>query len=254
MSTAKRPPASPAATETTPPSALPSRAIKKAAGRAIVRRRRTRSRPEHGWGLIGRAAERLGLSNGLHERLACRAFAVALHRLLPRLEPQARAEQLQSATLHIRVSSSAVASELSYVKDVLLEQVNAQLGQLAKETAPRPSRRRGSKPTASNTTGTPGTPGLGTAAKGSAAPIERLAFRVGPIKALPAYADWLTYTPRPRLPPPPRPAWDLGVASQVAHVTDSDLRSALQALYSAATQGPAPTPPTVGKNRPPTRG
>ncbi len=252
MSTAKRPPAPPAATETTPSSTLPSRAIKKAAGRALVRRRRTRSRPEHGWGLIGRAAERLGLSNGLHERLACRAFAVALHRLLPRLEPQARAEQLQSATLHIRVSSSAVASELSYVKDVLLEQVNAQLGQLAKETAPRPSRRRGSKPTpntpAVNTTGT------ATAAKGSTPPIERLAFRVGPIKALPAYADWLSYTPRPRLPPPPRPAWDLGVASQVAHVTDQDLRTALQALYSAATQGPAPVPPPVGKNRPPTRG
>ena len=84
------------------------------------------------------------------------------------------AEQLQSATLHIRVSSSAVASELSYVKDVLLEQVNTQLGQLAKRDRAAPSRRRGSKPTpntpAVNTTGT------ATAAKGSTPPIERLAF------------------------------------------------------------------------------
>lgn len=201
------------------------------ASRAILRRRRTRGRPEHGWGLIGCAAERLGLAGALHERLAYRAFAVALHRLLPRLEPQARAEQLQAGTLSVRVSSSAVASELSYVKDMLLEQVNAQLALLASDGAPRATRRRSSKP---------------------AAVIERLAWRVGPTKSLPSYADWLTYTPRPSPPPLHRPAWDLGVASEVAHVPDQDLRAALQALYGAATQGPAPAP-TPGKGRPPSR-
>lgn len=194
-------------------------------GRATLRRRRTRSRPEHGWGLIGRAADRLGIGDMLHGQLACRAFAVALHRLLPRLEPQARAEQLQAGTLSIRVSSSAVASELVYVKDMLLEGTNQQLGQLAAESAPASSRRRLPR---------------------TALAIERLAFRVGPVKALPAYADWVGFAPRSRKPEPPRPAWDLGVASEVAHVADDDLRQALQALYGAATN-PSPPDSPAGK-------
>lgn len=232
MSRAPSPPppatAAPAPGAASPPSATAARPSKKVASRAILRRRRTRGRPEHGWGLIGRAAERLGLAGALNERLACRAFAVALHRLLPRLEPQARAEQLQAGTLHIRVSSSAVASELSYVKDVLSEQVNAQLALLASEGTPRATRRRSSK---------------------SAPIVERLAWRVGPIKSLPSYADWQAWTPRAEPPPLRRPAWDLGVASEVAHVSDQELRNALQALYGAATQGPAPT--GTGSRRPP---
>ena len=212
-------------------SRLPStpRSPQRALGRATLRRRRTRSRPEHGWGLVDRAAERLGIGAALHAQLACRAFSVALHRLLPRLEPQARAEQLVTGTLTVRVSSSAVASELVYVKDMLLEQVNLQLRQLASavaavsaaEASKEPARRRRMRP---------------------ATMVERLVFRVGPVKALPAYSDWTQFSPRAPERPPPRVPWDLAVASEVAHVQDRELRDALQAMYSAVT-APAKRPP-----------
>jgi len=203
------------------------RSPQRSLGRATLRRRRTRSRPERGWGLVDKAAERLGIAEVLHAQLACRAFAVSLHRLLPRLEPQARAEQLVAGTLTVRVSSSAVASELVYVKDMLLEQVNLKLRQqtVARSTATEvpsekadaaaPARRRRQRPSAL---------------------VERLVFRVGPVKALPAYSDWTRFVPRTVERPPPRGPWDLSVAREVAHVQDRALRDALMAMYSAATE------------------
>jgi hypothetical protein len=198
------------------------RSPQRALSRATLRRRRTRSRPEHGWGLVDKAAERLGIGAALQAHLACRAFSVALHRLLPRLEPQARAEQLATGTLTVRVSSSAVASELVYVKDMLLDQVNLQLRQLASAMAvveeagsgPARPRRRPSRPVAA---------------------VERLVFRVGPVKALPAYSDWTQFVPRAPEPVPPHVPWDLAVASEVAHVKDRELREALLAMYRAVS-------------------
>ena len=195
----------------------PERSPQRSLSRSTLRRRRTRSRPERGWGLIGKAADRLGIGPALHIQLACRAFSVALHRLLPRLEPQARAEGLLAGTLTVRVSSSAVSSELVYVKDMLLEQVNLQLRQLAQDSAPTAARR----------------PRPRTVAAG--ATVERLQFRVGPVKALPAFDEWTRTTPRAPKPVAHRPPWNVDVASEVAHVPDGELRDALQAMYRAAT-------------------
>ena len=201
-------------------------------GRATLRRRRTRSRPERGWGLVDKAAARLGIGDALHAQLACRAFSVALHRLLPRLEPQARAEQLLAGTLTVRVGSSAVASELVYVKDMLLEQVNLQLGQLAAATATVAAQPTEAASTAGSSRRRKARPALS---------VLRLVFRVGPIKALPAYRDWTQFSPRTPDRPPPRVPWDLAVASEVAQVEDPELRDALQAMYRAVT---APTKPS----------
>ena len=192
----------------------PGRSPQRSLSRSTLRRRRTRSRPERGWGLIGKAADRLGIGPALHIQLACRAFSVALHRLLPRLEPQARAEGLLAGTLTVRVSSSAVSSELVYVKDMLLEQVNLQLRQLAQDSASPTARRTRPR---------------------SVAAVERLQFRVGPVKALPAFDEWTRTTPRAPTPVAHRPPWNVDVASEVAHVPDGELRDALQAMYRAAT-------------------
>ncbi len=174
------------------------------------RRRRTVAKPTAGWGLMAESAQRLGLWEPLLGHAACRAFAVVAHRLVSRLEPQARAEslELQAKTLVIRVSSSAVASELSYVKDLLLEQVNAQLATLTASSGKRPSLFK----------------------------VERLRYKVGPVKALPDFLAWSTEA----LPPSPRKApritWDLEVAAAMKGVRDESTRDALAALYAAAVR------------------
>lgn len=204
--------------------------------KATARRRRTRARPERGWGLIGKATQRLGLGEKLQTYLACRAFAVSLHRLLPRLEPHARAETLQDGSLTVRVSSSAVASELVYVKDLLLEQVNVALARLATQSARGlPQQRADESPPDAD-----GTPPTAKGAprrtgRGQGAAVTRFVWRVAPVRALPAFADWTAWTPRSTRKSPPRPPWDLAVAQEVTHVEDRSLRDALQALYAAAT-------------------
>lgn len=185
-------------------------------------KRRIPSQPKAGWGLVAMAAQRLGLWDSLCIHAARRAFAVACHQLVPRLEPHARAESLEGEgrTLVVRVSSSAVASELVYVKDLLLEQVNAQLATLA-PSLEKP-RARGKRILALR--------------------LERLQYRVGPVKALPDYASWVAIEARSKDPPaPPRVSWDLEVAAALKQVADEGTRDALAALYAAATQiTPAP--------------
>jgi hypothetical protein len=178
------------------------------------RRRKTTAKPTAGWGLLADATQRLGLWEQLLAYAARRAFALALHRLVPRLEPHARAESLEALgkTLVVRVSSSAVASELVYVKDLLLEQINMELARLASV--------------------------LRAGKRGSALRLLRLQYRVGPVRALPDYAAWLEKPPPPAAPPPPRASWDLDVAAAMKQVTDADTRDALAALYAAATLFP----------------
>jgi hypothetical protein len=232
----KQQPTAPPATSPSPPGDKAAPRKPRTLSKATARRRRTRARPERGWGLIGQATERLGLGDKLHTYLACRAFALSLHRLLPRLEPQARAEVLQEGTLVVRVSSSAVASELVYVKDLLLQQVNMALDKLASESgtpASRPSPAAAPKAVTASDSADP-TPKKRV--RRAAVVISRFVWRVAPVKALPAYADWVAWTPRSTPRPRPRPTWDLAVAKEVTHVEDSALRDALQAMYAAATE------------------
>lgn len=177
------------------------------------RRRRAAARPEAGWGLLAVSAQRLGLWEALFAHAAQRAFAVACHRLVPRLEPQARAESLDSdgRTLIVRVSSSAAASELVYVKDLLLEQVNAELARMT--SGQRPGGKRA-----------------------PARRVERLQYRVGPVKTLPDYAAWMSRSERPAPPQVPPAAWDLEVAAALQGISDEGTRDALAALYAAATR------------------
>lgn len=187
------------------------------------RRRRAAARPEGGWGLISESAQRLGLWQQLSVHAARMAFAKACHKLVPRLEPQARAESLEGEgrVLVIRVSSSAVASELLYVKDLLLEQVNAQL-QLLSGPPPAPSPTR-TRPARSRSTV-------------KAPRIERLQYRVAPVKGLPDYAVWSATPPKKPMTERPRIAWDLKVAAALNGVQDQATRDAMAALYAAATQ------------------
>ena len=183
------------------------------------RRRRATARPLGGWGLIAESAQRLGLWQALSVHAAQRAFAVACHKLVPRLEPQARAEALEGEgrVLVVRCSSSAVASELVYVKDLLVEQVNAQLALLSGGAIATKSSRSKSAPQ-------------------PAPRVERLQYRVGPVKSLPDYAVWRIERPRRVIRERPRSQPDLQVAKALNSVSDETTRDALAALYAAATQ------------------
>lgn len=210
----------PRKSEASSKSPLPEGAVKL---RPRRRRRATAAKPSFGWGLVGEAAQRLGLWQALSVHAAQRAFALACHKLVPRLEPQARAEALEAEgrVLVVRCSSSAVASELVYVKDLLIEQVNAQLALLS---------------------GPPTTTKTGKVKTPLAAPrIDRLQYRVGPVKALPDYAVWRSERPRRAVRERPRLQPDLQVAAALNHVTDEGTRDALAALYAAATQVSRPS-------------
>lgn len=185
------------------------------------RRKRAAARPEGGWGLISESVQRLGLWHELSVHAARQAFAKACHKLVPRLEPQARAESLEGdgRVLVVRVSSSAVASELLYVKDLLLEQVNAQMQLLTgPPPAPSPSKMRARRGPV------------------KAPRIERLQYRVAPVKGLPDHAVWSARPPKKPMLERPRIAWDLKVAAALNGVQDQNTRDALAALYAAATQ------------------
>jgi hypothetical protein len=181
------------------------------------RRKRAAARPEGGWGLIGEAVERLGLSREFFAHAARRSFAVACHRLVPRLEPHARAEALdaEGKTLVVRVSSSAVASELVYVKDLLLQELNAQLGKLL----PAPAQEGGKR----------------SSRKIRPPRVDRLQYRVAPVKSLPDYAAWSAAPPPRELPQVPPTPFRLEVAAELKRVPDAETRDALAALYAAAT-------------------
>ena len=191
-------------------------AVPGAAPRPLRRRRSRRGNrlePEGGWGLIGDAAGRLGLWEGLYGYLAQRAFALALKQIVPRLSAHARAEQLAGDTLIVRVSSSAVASELSFVRDLLLTRVNQDLDKMmARGKSSQRTRQR----------------------------VKQLRHRVGPIaELLDADAPLRQRPPRPR-PARPRPQVDTEVAVALGQVQDEALRRALYAMYAASLKEPDP--------------
>ncbi len=198
-----------------------------AAKKTVIRRRRNRRDnkldPEGGWGLIGDAAGRLGLWEGLAGYLAQRAFALAVKQLVPRLAAHARAEELVGDTLVVRVSSSAVASELTYVRDLLLTRVNEQLGLLPRSRGPS-GRRIGGETRTTTRTGRK--------------PVKRLQHRIGPVSELPDVLEWNGFQRRPPLPRPPLPPprMDHEVAAALSQVHDDTLRRALGAMYAASLQ------------------
>lgn len=184
--------------------------------RRVKRRRRKDARPERGWGLIRDAASRLGLWPQLAPFFVQRAFALAMRKLVPRLQTEARAEGLQGDGLVVRVSSSAVASELTYVRDLLLEQVNEELDRLR---------------------GLLSAEGGGATARGLRK-VARLVHRVGPVAELPDATEW-TRVPRPRkrpLPkrPPAKPEDEAELVAALGTIGDGTLRDALGALYLSA--------------------
>lgn len=219
---AAAPPTKPAGTEPgpRPPAERAGGAAgtKRLPGRTLRRQKRRRkdARPERGWGLIRDAASRLGLWPQLAPFFVQRAFALAMRKLVPRLQTEARAEGLQGDGLVVRVSSSAVASELTYVRDLLLEQINEELDRLR---------------------GLLASEGGGTAARGLRK-VTRLVHRVGPVAELPDAAEW-TRAPRPRkrlLPkrPPARPEEEAELVAALGTIGDGTLRDALGALYLSA--------------------
>jgi hypothetical protein len=208
---AKRPPDAKTPADAKRPSEV---AAARMSGRTLRRRmrRRKEGRPEAGWGLIRDAARRLGLWPQLAPFFVQRAFALAMRKLVPRLHSEARAEGLQGDSLVVRVSSSAVASELTYVRDLLLVQVNEELDRLR---------------------------GLldGASARGLRK-VTRLTHRVGPVAELPDAAEW-TRAPRPRkrpLPkrPPAKPEEEAELVAALGTIGDGTLRDALGALYLSA--------------------
>jgi hypothetical protein len=215
----------------------------KARGMLRRRKRRKEALPERGWGLIRDAAGRLGLWSQLSQLFVQRAFALAMRKLVPRLMSEARAEALSGDALVVRVSSSAVASELTYVRDLLLTQVNEELLRLRtlSEGGPRGASRLSSRPA-----GRAPKPGPApAAAQGPERPptrvVKRLVHRVGPVQELPDAAEWLR-APRPKkrlkpLRPPPTPDEEAELVAALGAIGDGGLRDALGALYLSARRG-----------------
>ncbi len=211
---------------------------------AVVRRRRSkrgnRLDPEAGWSLIGDAAGRLGLWEGLRGYLAKRAFAMAAKRLVPRLAAHARAEQLLGDTLVVRVTSSAVASELSFVRDLLLAQVNEAL---MKMTSRPPAYLRRASKAAPSPSPSP-SPEKQIEKQIGRAPIRRLQHRVGSVAELPDAAEWSgarRKQPRARAQPPAAPPQvDAQIAQALSQVQDDPLRRALSAMYAASLKSRDP--------------
>lgn len=203
-------------------------------GKLVLRRRRRRDNqldPEGGWALVGDAAGRLGLWEGLGGYLAQRAFALAVQKLVPRLAPHARAERLSGDTLVVRVSSSAVASELTYIRDLLLAYVNDQLRRL--QAPPSPAAPGRKKPTGGRARLRP---------RAQPGPVRRLQHRIGVVSELPDALEWTQVERRPPPPRPPRPAprVDDQVAEALSQVRDEALRRALSAMYAASLKEPDP--------------
>ncbi len=177
-------------------------------------RRRGVATPVQGWALVAVATGRLGMWEKMRSFFAQRAFALAVQQLTPRLAAHARAEHLNGDTLMVRVSSSAVASELSYVKDLLLEQVNQQLGH-SKDLPRAPFRRSGT----------------------TARPVTRLMHHIGKVEELPDARFW-TAPSRPVRKKPPRPAQPVSpqVAMALGQVEDDTLRKLLVGMYAASVR------------------
>ncbi|MBL9040893.1 MAG: DUF721 domain-containing protein [Myxococcales bacterium] len=176
------------------------------------RPRKHRASPVRGLSLLASGVDRLGLWPKLWEQWVCRTFALTLHRCVPRLSAFTRAEKLADGTLTVVVTSSAVASELSFVRDLLLEQVNRELLEAVGRLDHKQRR--------------------------MARPVLRLHHRVGKLAGLPDPAEWQERpTPR-RRPPPPKVTIEtqLAVATASQDLRDEDLRLLLLRLVGATTR------------------
>lgn len=204
-----------------------------------ARRRKTRAFPQRTRRLLFAAFERLGLSGRFFDSVACLAFAEALHRVRPSLEPHARAEALQDRVLVIRVAASAVSNELTFVRDLVLDELNRTLAAWV-EGRTRPARTRS----------------LSGPRERPAALVDRLVFRVGSVAGLPSYTDW--HAPHPQVSAHPRPvrriqvaALDSRVAKQASQVRDPELRAALGSLFrQVAAHHPSPDDRTESVSEP----
>ncbi len=176
------------------------------------RPRKHRATPVRGLSLLAAGADRLGLWPKLWEQWVCRTFALTLHACVPRLSVFARAEKLVDGTLTVVVTSSAVASELSFVRDLLLEQINRELLQAVGRLEDRQRR--------------------------AVRPVLRLQHRVGKLADLPDPAQWQDRPAPRRSKPPPKVSLEtqLAVATATQEIADDDLRLLLLRLVGATTR------------------
>lgn len=170
-------------------------------------------------GLSGVGVDRLGLWPKLWEQWVCRTFALTLHRCVPRLSAFTRAEKLADGTLTVVVTSSAVASELSFVRDLLLEQVNRELLEAVGRLDDKQRR--------------------------MVRPVLRLHHRVGKLAGLPKSAEWQE-RPTPTSPPSATTESD---HRNPAGGCDREPRpqDEICGCFCCDSWGPQPAPPSHGQ-------
>ena len=182
--------------------------------KVLVRKRprKHRASPVRGLSLLASGTDRLGLWPKLWEQWVCRAFALTLHACVPRLSAFARAEKLSDGTLTVVVTSSAVASELSFVRDLLLETINSEL---LREVGRLDEKQRR-----------------------MARPVLRLHHRVGKLAELPDPTEWQERPKPRRRPAPPKVTIEtqLAVATASQDMRDEELRLLLLRLVGATTR------------------
>lgn len=180
-------------------------------GATVLRRRprKHRAQPVRGLSLLASGADRLGLWPKLWEQWVCRTFSLTLQACVPRLATMARAEKLADGTLTVVVSSSAVASELSFVRDLLLEQINREL--LSAVSL------------------------LDEKQKRQVRPVLRIQNRVGKLGGLPDPMEWQERPTVTKRPPPPAPSLEsqLAVAEASQGMHDDELRLLMLRLVGA---------------------
>ena len=135
----------------------------------------------------------------------------------------ARAEKLADGTLTVVVSSSAVASELSFVRDLLLEQINREL--LSAVSL------------------------LDEKQKRQVRPVLRIQNRVGKLGGLPDPMEWQERPTVTKRPPPPAPSLEsqLAVAEASQGMHDDELRFLMLRLVGADLR-PVPAVPYKDPN------
>lgn len=192
----------------------PSERARKTAAKTVIRRkpRRHKATPIRGLSLLASGADRLGLWPQLWEQWVCRTFALTLFACVPRLSNFARAEKLVDGTLTVVVTSSAVASELSFVRDLLLEHINRELLKAVGQ--------------------------LDSKHKRTVRPVLRLQHRVGRLQNLPDVSEWQERPKPPQKPSLPKITLEtqLAVATASQELPDEDLRLLLLRLVGATTR------------------
>lgn len=159
---------------------------------------------------------RLDLCADFWASWVCRTFAHVVEAHVPRLTPYLRAEKFSDGTLHLIVVSSAVASDLSFARDTLIEETNASLRLHFDQTAPKYRK--------------------------LLRPVLRLEVRTAKLSSIPSAPKWQQHQEVPGLPPPPPPSIQtkLAVVQASQEVSDPELRRLLLRLVGAL---PSPNGP-----------